>query len=76
MQEKLLKIVREINREIPKDPTVDLLASRLLDSFDMVNLVASIENVFSIELDPEDILPENFCSIQNMQKLVEKYQNQ
>ena len=41
----------------------------------MVNLVTDIEEEFSIELDPEDILPENFASLQKIQELVEKYKD-
>lgn len=73
MQEKLLEILRKVNKAIPDDPTVNLLANHLLDSFDMVNLVTDIEEEFLIELDPEDILPENFTSLQKIQELVEKY---
>lgn len=73
MQEKLLEILRKVNKAIPDDPTVNLLANHLLDSFDMVNLVTDIEEEFLIELDPEDILPENFASLQKIQELVEKY---
>ena len=75
MQEKLLEILRKVNKAIPDDPTVNLLANHLLDSFDMVNLVTDIEEAFSIELDPEDILPENFASLQKIQELVEKYKD-
>lgn len=75
MQEKLLEILRKVNKAIPDDPTVNLLANHLLDSFDMVNLVTDIEKEFSIELDPEDILPENFASLQKIQELVEKYKD-
>ncbi len=75
MQEKLLEILRKVNKAIPDDPTVNLLANHLLDSFDMVNLVTDIEEEFSIELDPEDILPENFASLQKIQELVEKYKD-
>lgn len=75
MQEKLLEILRKVNKAIPDDPTVNLLANHLLDSFDMVNLVTDIEEEFLIELDPEDILPENFASLQKIQELVEKYKD-
>ena len=75
MQEKLLEILRKVNKAIPDDPTVNLLANHLLDSFDMVNLVTDIEEEFSIERDPEDILPENFASLQKIQELVEKYKD-
>lgn len=73
MREKLMKILREINKDIPDDSSVDLLKTRLLDSFDMVNLVSAIEENFEIELNPEDILPENFRTIGDIEKLVSRY---
>ncbi len=72
-QERLLTVLRTVNKNIPDNPGVDLLAAHLLDSFDMVNLVASIEEAFSIELDPEDIVPEHFRTVGDMEALIEKY---
>ena len=73
MREKLMKVLRDINKDIPDDSSVDLLKTRLLDSFDMVNLVSAIEENFEIELNPEDILPENFRTIGDIEKLVSRY---
>lgn len=71
--EHLLAVLRTVNKDIPDDPDLDLLAAHLLDSFDMVHLVAGIEEAFDIELDPEDIVPEHFRTAAAMQALVERY---
>ena len=39
----------------------------------MVNIVAEIESEFQIEIDPEDIISENFESVDNIVSLVKKY---
>lgn len=73
-QERLLAVLRTVNKDIPEDPNLDLLAAHLLDSFDMVRLVAGLEETFNIELDPEDIVPEHFRTITAIETLVEKYE--
>lgn len=73
MQEKLLSILHDVNRNIPDDVQVDLLDNHLIDSFDMVRLVSAIEDGFSIEMDPEDIVPENFRTVHAMLNLLKKY---
>ncbi|MCI7331071.1 MAG: acyl carrier protein [Selenomonadaceae bacterium] len=72
-EERLLAILRTVNKDIPDNPDTDLLATHLIDSFDMVNLVSDIEEEFDIELDPEDIVPEHFRSVKAMAALIAAY---
>lgn len=74
MTNLILQLLREINENVPDDPAVDLLAGGYLDSFAIANLVAGLEDEFSIEFSAEDIVPENFNTIVNMEKLVSKVQ--
>ncbi len=63
MEEKVLKILKEMDEEIVEDVNKDLLATGLLDSFDIVNLVVELEEAFDIEIDIELITPENFQTV-------------
>ena len=72
-EERLLAILRTVNKDIPDNPDTDLLATHLIDSFDMVNLVSDIEEEFDIELAPEDIVPEHFRSVKAMAALIAAY---
>lgn len=61
------------NITIPENTSENLLTSGIIDSFDIVDLIGSLEDTFKIEIDGDDIIPENFESIDAIVKLVEKY---
>ncbi len=66
----VLDILRSFNDEIPDDMNVNLLADGFIDSFDIVNLVAALEERFNVEMEPEDIIPENFETISRMVEMM------
>lgn len=71
MREKIIELLCEVNDELRKDLNVDLLASGIIDSFEIVNLVVDLEELFEIEIDPELVVPENFQTVDAIVKLVE-----
>lgn len=74
MQEKIAALLKEINdKDDVKDFNLNLFENDMLDSLGIAQLVASMEETFHIEIDPEDILPENFSTINEISALVEKY---
>lgn len=73
LNEQILKILQDINNDIPDDIEVNLLEKGIIDSFDMANIVSALEENFNIEIDGEDIIPENFDSIINISKIIGNY---
>ena len=51
-----------------------LVSKGILDSLDIMNLIMELEAVFDIEIDPEDVLSDNFESVESIARLVEKCQ--
>ena len=51
----------------------NLLDTQILDSLGIAQLVAGLEANFNIEFDAEDIVPENFMTIVQIQKFIKKY---
>ena len=70
MEEKIWQLLREINEDIPQNYKIGLIEGGYIDSFAIVNLVASLEEEFNIELEAEDIIPENFYSIQSIAMMI------
>lgn len=71
MREKVLEVLRERNEELTEDVTKDLLASGILDSFDIVNLVMDLEEAFDITIDIDLVTPDNFRTADAICALVE-----
>ena len=73
MKEQILKILMELRPEFDfTQEGVDFIEDGMLDSFDLVTLVSELDNAFGISIDGVDILPENFCSIDAITKLLAK----
>ena len=70
MEEKIWHLLREINEEIPNKATAELLNGGYIDSFAIVNIVEALEEEFEIELEAEDIIPENFNTISAIANVV------
>ncbi len=48
------------------------MADGMLDSFDMVTLVATLDRTYSISIPGTDIVPENFQNLQTIEALLRK----
>lgn len=74
MQEKIAALLKDINgKDDISDFNIDLFTNDMLDSLGIAQLVAALEETFNIEIDPEDILPENFSTVNEINALVRKY---
>ena len=73
MEEKIIKILTELRPEFDfTQEGVNFIEEGMLDSFDLVTLVNELDNTFGLSIDGVDILPENFCSVDAISKLLVK----
>ncbi len=70
MREQLLQILTDLRPEFDFTANVNFIEEGMLDSFDMVALVADLENAFGVKIDGVDIVPENFCSLEAIEILI------
>ncbi|MCQ4937268.1 MULTISPECIES: acyl carrier protein [Anaerotignum] len=72
--ETLLKILAELRPDVDFEGNKELVDSGELDSFDIVSLVGELCEAYEIEIGAEDIIPENFNSVEAIMALVERLQ--
>lgn len=70
MKEKIIEILTDLRPEFDFTEDVNFIEEGMLDSFDMVALVADLENGFGVKIDGVDIVPENFCSLEALENLI------
>lgn len=66
----LSEILKEIRPEFDFTASTDFIADGMLDSFDMVTLVSTLDKTFGISIQGTDIVPENFKNLQTIGALL------
>lgn len=72
MKEKIIKILSELRPEFDFRNDLNFIEEGMLDSFDVINLVTTLDNEFGISIEGTDVLPENFSSIEKIETLLKK----
>lgn len=73
--EKLLDILKNIKPEVDFKTNSKLIDDGLMDSLDIFAVILEIEKQFSIEVNPNQIDPENFQSIESIWTMIQEIQN-
>lgn len=69
--EQLLELLSEICPGVDFETETALIDDGILESLDIVTIVAEIMDQFDVELNVDDLLPENFNSAQAMMALID-----
>lgn len=72
--EKLLAILNEIRPDVDFTTEKDLVGGGILDSLDIMEIVAEISDAFDITLSPADIVPANFHSAEALWQMIQRKQ--
>lgn len=67
--EALMEVLSALKPEIDFEREKELIDDGLLESFDVITLIAEIEEQFGIEIPAEEIVPENFNSAEGIWNL-------
>ena len=68
--EQLLQILIQMHPEVDFASETDLIGNEILDSLDIVTLITEINSAFDVSIPAEEILPENFCSVEAIYALI------
>lgn len=75
IKEQILEILNNIVPEIDNDEwesNKELVHSGVLNSLSIVMLIGELSDAFDIEISPQEIVYENFDSLDGLVKMVEK----
>lgn len=68
--EELLDILRELHPDVDFESCDTLIDDKILDSIDIVTLVAEIADAFDVEIPAEELTPENFNSAEALWAMI------
>ena len=73
--EELIRIMSEIRPDLDFKLEDKLIDDDVLDSFDIIQIVSEVNDFFGIELNVNDLLPENFNSAEALYELISRLKN-
>ena len=74
--DNIIEILEQIKPEVDFNTEENLIEEEILDSFDIVTLVAKLNDEFDIEISPADLIPENFNSAEKIYELVTRLEEE
>lgn len=76
MEEKIIEIIEDLTgyKDLKKNKEIDLLENEILDSLAFIELISSLENEFNIEIQPTQVDPNTWRSINSIIDLVKSLQ--
>lgn len=73
--EKLLKILESVKPGVDFKSSSNMIEEGLIDSFDIVSIIANINEAFDIDFGVSEVVPENFATVQALYETIERIKN-
>ena len=74
--DKVMEILKDIRPDVDFENETKLIDDDILDSFDIISIVGEFNDAFDIEINVEDLEPENFNTVGAMFSLIQKLQEE
>lgn len=73
MEEKIIEIIENLTgfKNLRDNKNIDLLEDEILDSLAFIELITSLEEEFNIEIQPTQVSPDTWRSIEKIAEMVE-----
>ena len=72
--EKMMEILKGVRPDVDFVNEKKLIDDGVLDSFDIISIVSEFCDAFDVEIDVEDLEPENFNTVEAMFELINRLQ--
>jgi len=73
--DKLLKILSEMNDTVDFAAQKAIIDDEIITSLDLMELISELEEAFDITIEMEDIVPENFNTVEAMWEMITRLQD-
>ncbi len=74
--EQLIEILKSVRPDVDFENEDALIDDEILSSFDIIAMVSEINVQYGIEIQVDDLLPENFNSVGAIMELIERMENE
>ena len=74
MKEELMEILTGVRSDVDFENSTKLIDDGILESLDIVAIVGEFNETFDVEISVEDLVPENFNSVDAMVELITRAQ--
>ena len=74
--EELLEVLQDVKDDVDYETCKTLIDDHILDSFDILQLISSLNDRFDISIPASEIVPENFNSAEALWKMVQRLQEE
>lgn len=75
MKNTIIEILKDTRPEFEFEENVKFIDAGYLDSFDLITLVADLEDTFGVKINGALIVPESFQSVDSIMNLVKVSKN-
>ncbi|MBQ9360012.1 MAG: acyl carrier protein [Lachnospiraceae bacterium] len=72
--EELIKILEDVRDDVDFANTKDLIDGKVLTSFDIIQLISTLDDEYDISIPAAEIVPANFNSAEAIYALVQRLQ--
>ena len=76
MEERVIEIIENLTgyKELKENKDIDLLENEILDSLAFVELITALEEEFDIEIQPTQVNPDTWRSVEKITELIKSLQ--
>ncbi len=74
--DEIVAILKELHPDVDYETNKSLVDDRVIDSFDIISIVAEIDDRLDVQIPAEEIIPENFNSAVALAALVKRLEDE
>ena len=74
-KDQILAILKTVKPTKNLENVTDIIEGGYIDSFELMSIIASFSDHFGIEISIEELVPENFNSVDAMTQMVDRLVN-